>query len=111
MSERAKTKKRETIKRLGAYRLLVRKSHQNIYASLISPEGKMLLTASSLDPVLKKSCAYGGNISAAVEVGKLVAKAVLKKGIKKIAFDCGGNRYHGRVKALAEGAREGGLEF
>jgi len=111
MSERAKVKKREHIKRLGAYRLLVRRSSQHIYGSLISPSGKMLLTVSSLTPEVRKKLAYGGNIAAAKEVGLQLAKAILKQGVKKIAFDCGGYRYHGRVAALADGAREGGVEF
>ena len=111
MSERARVKKREHIKRLGAYRVLVRKSNQHIYASLINTEGRMMLTVSSKSPELQNKLKYGGNIAAASEVGKATAKAILKAGVKKIAFDCGGNRYHGRVKALADGAREGGLEF
>lgn len=111
MSQRARTKKRETIKRLGAYRVLVRKSNQNIYCSLINPAGKMMVTVSSLSAELKDTVTYGGNIAAASHVGKLFAKSALKLGVKKIAFDCGGNKYHGRVKSLAEGAREGGLEF
>mgnify|MGYP004005859603 FL=1 len=111
MSQRARVKKRETIKRLGAYRLLVRKSSQHIYGCLINPAGKMVVTVSSLTPELRKKLKYGGNITAAKEVGIHLAKAVLKLGVKKIAFDCGGSRYHGRVEALANGAREGGLEF
>jgi large subunit ribosomal protein L18 len=111
MSERARVKKREHIKRLGAYRLLVRKSHQHIYGSLINKDGRMMLTVSSRSEEISKKLKYGGNVSAASEVGKALAKAVLKAGVKKIAFDCGGYRYHGRVKALADGAREGGLDF
>ena len=111
MSERAKFKTRKKIERLGAYRLLVRKSHQHIYGSLIDPTGKMMITVSSLSADIKKTVSYGGNITAATAVGKLLAQSVLKLGVKKIAFDCGGNRYHGRVKALADGARDGGLDF
>lgn len=111
MSERARVKKREHIKRLGAYRVLVRKSHNHIYGSLISKEGRMMLTVSSRTPDLQKKLKYGGNIEAATKVGEALAKAILKAGVKKIAFDCGGYRYHGRVKALADGARAGGLDF
>ena len=111
MSNRARVKKREHIKRLGAYRVLARKTSQHIYVSLISAEGRMLASVSSMTPALRKSLGYGGNIKAAAKVGEEFAKVVMKLGIKKVAFDCGGRRYHGRVKALADGARTGGLEF
>ena len=110
-TKRAKIKTAAHIKRLGAYRMLVRRTNQNIYACLIDPSGKMLLTVSSLSADAKKKFSYGGNIQAAKYVGELFAKASLKKGIKKIAFDRGGFRYHGRIKSLADGAREAGLEF
>lgn len=90
-------------------RLSVFRSLKNIHAQIIDDEiGKTLVSASSLD--LKK-VKYGGNISAAKEVGKLLAEKTLAKGIKKVVFDRGTSRYHGRVKALSEAAREGGLQF
>ncbi|MDD6309163.1 MAG: 50S ribosomal protein L18 [Clostridia bacterium] len=90
-------------------RLNVFRSLNHIYAQIIDDEkGVTLAAASSLD---KEFEGYGGNVDAAREVGKLVAKHAVEKGIKAVVFDRGGYIYHGRVAALAEGAREGGLEF
>ena len=90
-------------------RLNVFRSLKNIYAQIIDDEaGVTLVAASSLDKEIE---GYGGNKDAAKEVGKLVAKRALEKGIKTVVFDRGGYIYHGRVAELAEGAREGGLEF
>lgn len=89
-------------------RLCVFRSLKNIYAQVIDDvQGVTLVSASSLE--LKDI--YGGNKDAAVEVGKLVAAKAIEKGIKEVVFDRGGYVYHGRVAALAAGAREGGLEF
>ena len=90
-------------------RLCVYKSNTGVYAQIIDDvNGKTLVTASTLDKEIKtKAC----NIAAATEVGTLVAKRATKAGIKSVVFDRGGYNYHGRVKALAEAAREGGLEF
>ena len=90
-------------------RLCVYKSNTGVYAQIIDDvNGKTLVTASTLDKEIKtKAC----NIAAATEVGTLVAKRAAKAGIKSVVFDRGGYNYHGRVKALAEAAREGGLEF
>jgi len=91
-------------------RLNVFRSLSNIYAQIIDDEkGVTLASASSLDKGFEKN--YGGNKEAAREVGKLIAKKALEKGVKSVVFDRGGYIYHGRVAALAEGAREGGLEF
>ena len=90
-------------------RLNVFRSEANIYAQVIDDvNGVTLASASSLD---KSITGYGGNIAAATAVGKLVAERALEKGIDVVVFDRGGYLYHGRVKALAEGAREGGLKF
>ena len=90
-------------------RLNVYRSLANIYAQVIDDEkGVTLVSASSQDKGFEN---YGGNIEAAKNVGKLLAEKALEKGIKKVVFDRGGLLYHGRVAALAEGAREGGLEF
>lgn len=90
-------------------RLNVYRSLNNIYAQIIDDvEGTTIAAASSLDKELE---AYGGNCTSAREVGKLVAKKAIDKGVKAVIFDRGGYIYHGRVKELAEGAREGGLEF
>ncbi len=91
-------------------RLNVYRSLKNMYAQIIDDvNGKTLVSASTLDKELNVS--YGGNADAAKEVGKLVAKRALEAGIKSVVFDRGGYIYHGRVMQLAEGAREGGLEF
>jgi large subunit ribosomal protein L18 len=93
-------------------RLDVFRSLKNIYVQVIDDStGTTLAAASTLDEALKGKLAYGGNKSAAREVGKLVAQKAIDKGVKKVVFDRGGYLYHGRVKELAEGAREGGLEF
>ena len=90
-------------------RLNVYRSLNHIYAQIIDDtKGITLVSASSMD---KDFNAYGGNIAGAKAVGNAVAKNALDKGIKAVVFDRGGYIYHGRVAALAEGAREGGLEF
>jgi large subunit ribosomal protein L18 len=105
-------KARGTIRRLGAYHLCVNRTSQHIYAQVFSPCGaKVLAQASTLDKELRNELEYGGNISAAARVGKLIAERCLSAGIKKVAFDRSGFKYHGRVKALADAARESGIEF
>ena len=90
-------------------RLNVFRSLNNIYAQLVDDDaGVTLAAASSQDDGVK---GYGGNKAAATAVGKALAAAAQKKGIKAVVFDRGGYLYHGRVQALAEGARQGGLEF
>lgn len=91
-------------------RLAVYRSAKHIYAQIIDDtQGHTLVAASTLDADLKEN--YGGNVEAAKAVGKLLAERAQAKGIKGVVFDRGGLLYHGRVAALAEGAREGGLEF
>lgn len=93
-------------------RLCVFRSWKHIYAQVIDDTtGHTLVAASSLDPELRKELPHGGNVAAARRVGELIGKRALEKGIRKVAFDRGGYRYHGRVAALAEGARASGLEF
>jgi large subunit ribosomal protein L18 len=97
---------RAKIRELRAHRLCVFRSPRHIYAQIIAPEGdRVLVTASSLGE--EKS----GNVESAAKIGKLIAEKAKEAGISKVAFDRSGYRYHGRVKALAEAAREGGLEF
>ena len=92
-------------------RLAVFRSHQHIYAQVIDDTVQQTLAAAStLDPALK-SLDSGSTCEASVEVGKLIAQRSLEKGIAKVVFDRGGNLYHGRIKALAEAAREAGLDF
>jgi len=91
-------------------RLAVFRSVAHIYAQVINDtEGKTLVAASSVGKNAKKTA--GGNVAAAKEIGKLVAERAKEKGIQRVVFDRGGFPYHGRVKALAEAARQAGLEF
>jgi large subunit ribosomal protein L18 len=93
-------------------RLTVFRSSKHIYAQLIDDlAGVTLASASSLIPDVKKGLPYGGNVSAAKVVGTKIAEAAKAKGIAKAAFDRGHYRFHGRIKALADAAREGGLQF
>ena len=90
-------------------RLAVYRSNANIYAQIIDDtKGVTLVSASSLEKAFEN---YGGNKAAAKKVGETIAKLALEKGIKDVVFDRGGYLYHGRVKELAEGAREAGLNF
>ncbi|MBO8169404.1 MAG: 50S ribosomal protein L18 [Thermoanaerobacteraceae bacterium] len=92
-------------------RLSVYRSAKHIYAQIIDDtKGHTLVAASTLDPALREEVS-SANVEAAKKVGQLVAKRALEKGIKKVVFDRGGYIYHGRVAALADGAREGGLDF
>ena len=93
-------------------RLAVARSLKHIYAQVIDDQsGNTLAFASSLDPEIRSQAKNGGNTEAARLVGKLIAQRAQEKGIKRVVFDRGGNLYHGRVAAVAEGARESGLEF
>ncbi len=93
-------------------RLSVFRSSQHIYAQVIDDaKGQTLVAASSLEKPLRGSLKSGGNVDAAKAVGKLIAERALAKGLKDVVFDRGGYLYHGRVKALADAAREGGLNF
>jgi large subunit ribosomal protein L18 len=94
----------------GAVRLSVHRTPRHIYAQVIAPAGdKVLASASTLDSSLRGGST--GNTEAAAAVGKLVADRAKEAGVAKVAFDRGGYKYHGRVKALADAARENGLEF
>lgn len=93
-------------------RLCVYRSNKNISCQIIDDVNKVtLISASSLDKDLKGDVSYGGNKDAAKKVGEAIAKRALAKGIEVVTFDRGGFLYHGRVKELADGAREGGLKF
>lgn len=112
-----RVKKHKSIRRglFGAAqrpRLAVFRSLNHIYAQVINDElGVTLAAASSLDPEFKATDLSGGNTAGAQKVGELVAKRALEKGIAQVVFDRGGNIYHGRISALAESAREAGLNF
>jgi large subunit ribosomal protein L18 len=99
-------------KAAGRVRLSVFRSSKHIYAQVIDDAtGVTMAAASSVDKELKGAIKGGADIDAAKAVGVLVAKRAIAKGIKEVAFDRGGYRYHGRIRALADAAREGGLSF
>lgn len=93
-------------------RMCIHRTPKHMYAQITSSDGATILaSASTLDKTLRKKLKSTGNVDAAKQVGKLIAERALKAGIQKIAFDRSGFCYHGRVKALADAAREGGLDF
>ncbi|MDH4182044.1 MAG: 50S ribosomal protein L18 [Betaproteobacteria bacterium] len=95
-----------------ANRLVVSRSNLHIYAQIIAPNGQQVLaSASTLEADVRKDLKNGGNKGAAALVGKRIAEKAKAIGVSAVAFDRAGFRYHGRVKALADAAREGGLEF
>lgn len=105
---------RRKIAELRVHRLAVFRTNLHIYANIISPEGdKVLVSASTLEADVRQQLtgSNGGNVNAATLVGKRVAEKAKAAGIEAVAFDRSGFRYHGRVKALAEAAREAGLKF
>ncbi len=112
--DRRKARVRRSLRRAQGDRprLSVFRSSRHIYAQIIDDaKGHTLAAASSIDAEFKGSLEKGTNVAAAAEVGKLVAQRALKAGITKVVFDRGGYIYHGRVKALADAAREAGLNF
>jgi large subunit ribosomal protein L18 len=93
-------------------RLSVYRSLGHIYAQVIDDRsGKTLVSASSIDAEIKKNLKGGGNVAAAKVIGKTIAERAKSAGVSKVVFDRGGYKYHGRVKALADAAREAGLQF
>jgi large subunit ribosomal protein L18 len=100
------------IRENGAMRLTVHRSNEHIYAQITSPTGdKVIASASSLEKDVRGQIKSGGNRKAAELVGQRIAAKAKEKGIEQVAFDRAGYKYHGRVKALAEAARSGGLKF
>ncbi|WIM07078.1 MAG: 50S ribosomal protein L18 [Candidatus Nitricoxidivorans perseverans] len=105
-------KTRAKIAELKVVRLAVHRSNCHIYAQIFSGCGtQVLAAASTVEAEVRKQLPNGGNVDAAKAVGKLIAERARAKGVEEVAFDRSGFRYHGRVKALAEAAREGGLKF
>ena len=103
---------RAKIAELKAVRLTVNRSNGHIYAQVIDASGgKVIATASSVDKALRAELTNGSSVKAAAVVGKTVAERAKKAGVEAVAFDRSGYRFHGRVKALAEAAREAGLKF
>lgn len=105
-------KPRAKIRQLGATRLSVYRTPKHMYAQVVTADGsKTLATASTIDKELKAQLSATGNVDAAAAVGKLVAERAKAAGVESVAFDRSGYKYHGRVKALADAAREAGLKF
>ena len=110
--QRRARKTRARIAEKKSVRLAINRTNLHIYAQVISACGsKVLASASSIEAEVRKDLANGGNKVAAAVVGKRIAEKAKSAGITQVAFDRSGNRYHGRVKALAEAAREHGLQF
>jgi large subunit ribosomal protein L18 len=108
---RRATQTRAKIAELKFARLTVHRSNSHIYAQVIDANSKVLAVASSLEPAVRKDLKNGGNVQAAAAVGKRIAEIARSKGVESVAFDRSGFKFHGRVKALADAAREGGLKF
>ncbi|MGP1928816.1 MAG: 50S ribosomal protein L18 [Arsenophonus sp. NC-WZS1-MAG3] len=109
---RRASRARHKLHELGATRLVVHRSHRHIYAQVIALKGsKTLVVASTIEKEINEQLKYTGNKEAAAVVGKLIAERALEKGIKEVAFDRSGFRYHGRVQSLADAARKAGLQF
>lgn len=107
-SRRARAKMRE----LRATRLCVHRTPKHIYAQIIAPEGDTVVaSASTVEKGIRGDVNYTGNVDAAATVGKLIAERAKEKGVESVAFDRSGFKYHGRIKALADAAREAGLQF
>ena len=109
---RRAAKTRARIRRQEAVRLMVHRTNQHIYAQVVAADGaKILASASTAEKEVRAQLPKGGNKEAAALVGKRIAEKALAAGVTEVAFDRAGFSYHGRVQALAEAAREGGLKF
>jgi large subunit ribosomal protein L18 len=109
---RRAAKTRARIREDGAYRLCVNRTPRHIYAQVMGPGGaQTLASASTLDRQVREEVKNGGNVDAARVVGKVIAERARAQGITRVAFDRSGFKYHGRIKALADAARENGLEL
>ena len=109
---RRAAKTRAKVRASGKARLCVFRTPRHIYAQIISADGdKVLASSSTVEKELRGSSDYSGNVASATAVGKLVAERGLAAGVVEVAFDRAGFHYHGRVKALADSAREAGLKF
>lgn len=108
---RRATKSRAKMHELGVTRLVVTRTPRHIYAQIIDKDSRVLACASTLEKDLAKDIKYTGNIEAAKVIGKVVAERALAAKVESVAFDRSGYKYHGRVAALADAAREAGLKF
>ncbi len=110
--QRRARKTRAKIAEQRAIRLSIHRSNSHIYAQIIDASGaKVLVSASTLEPEVRKELKNGGNVAAAAAIGKRIAEKAKQAGIETVAFDRSGFKYHGRIKALADAARENGLVF
>lgn len=110
--QRRKARVRRPLRTSGRLRLSVHRSSKQIYAQIIDDSvGRTIAAASSLEKDLRGKLKTGADIAAAAEIGKLIAERAIAAGVKEVVFDRGAYIFHGRVKALADGAREGGLAF
>ncbi|MEX5485408.1 50S ribosomal protein L18 [Proteus mirabilis] len=108
---RRATRARRKLQELGATRLVVHRTPRHIYAQVIAPNGSETFGTSTTEKAIIEQLKNTGNKEAAAVVGKIVAERALEKGIKSVSFDRSGFQYHGRVQALADAAREAGLQF
>jgi large subunit ribosomal protein L18 len=109
---RRATRARRKLKELDATRLVVHRTPRHIYAQVIAPSGsEVIVSASTVEKTITEQLKYTGNKDAATAVGKAIAERALGKGMTKVSFDRSGFQYHGRVQALADAAREAGLQF
>jgi large subunit ribosomal protein L18 len=108
---RRATRTRKKLQDLGATRLVINRTPRHTYAQVITADAQVVASASTLEKEVRAQLSNGGNTEAAQLIGKLVAERAVEKGITKISFDRSGFQYHGRVAALAEAAREAGLQF
>ena len=108
---RRAVRSRAKIRELKVLRLSVHRTPQHIYAQIFDAESKVLAAASTLQKDVRGDLKTTGNVTAAAAVGKAIAEKAKAAGIKQVAFDRSGFKYHGRIKALADAARENGLEF
>lgn len=109
---RRAVKTREHIRQLGVARLTVHRTPRHIYAQVTGPDGaKVIAAASTLQEAVRQGLKGTGNVEAAKAVGRIIAERTKAAGVSKVAFDRAGFQYHGRIRALAEAAREAGLEI
>ena len=108
---RRATRTRKKLQDLGATRLVINRTPRHTYAQVITADAQVVASASTLEKEVRAQVKNGGNKEAAQLIGKLVAERAVEKGITKISFDRSGFQYHGRVAALADSAREAGLQF
>lgn len=108
---RRATRTRKKLQELGATRLVINRTPRHTYAQVITADAQVVASASTLEKEVRAQVINGGNKEAAQLIGKLVAERAIEKGITKISFDRSGFQYHGRVAAIADAAREAGLQF